>query len=550
MPLTKRLLIALTAVVAVCALAAPSALASTSQVSIIQDNNSINANPLVALTKMKSMGFTMVKYVIYWNQYVPSPNSTKAPSGVSSVATYDPYFGELDEIDQDAQKVGIKLGFMVTAPAPRWAEGSTSGCQPSNVTAGACRPSDADFQDFVSALASRYNGSNAFPAVRWWSIWNEPNYIPNLAPQLIGSTTYEGADLYRGLLNAGWDALTANGHSATKDTILFGEVAPRGISGGNKAGAAYSGQGSKPVAFLAALYCETTAGKRFAGKLASANGCDANAAAFKKANPALFSASGVADHPYSQGVAPGGKTGDCRAKANGQLKNIFCPASSKYPADPLWTDLGSISNLENGLTKDLKAYGSTKKYSIWSTEYGYWTTPPSASLNSCHSASQADCAVSQADAATYLNEAEYISYKNPRIASFDQYQLYDPTIGPWFDGLLTRAGVAKATFDAYELPLFMPTTTAKKAGNLTVWGGARPAAYDVLAKLATKPAVAIQFKGKTGGWKTLKTVTINLKSPGGYFDDKVKFTASGSVRLSYTVGATALTSRVQAITVG
>ena len=212
MPLTKRLLIALTAIAAVCALAAPSAFASTNQVSIIQDNNAIDTNPMAALTKMKAMGFTQVKYVIYWNQYVPNSKGTKAPAHVASASTYDNYFGQLDQIDQAAQKVGIKLGFMVTSPAPRWAEGSTSGCQASNIAAGSCRPSDADFKDFVSALGARYNGSvSGVPAVRWWSIWNEPNYIPNLAPQLVGSTTYEGADLYRGLLDAGYSGLAATG---------------------------------------------------------------------------------------------------------------------------------------------------------------------------------------------------------------------------------------------------------------------------------------------------------------------------------------------------
>lgn len=543
MPLTKRLLTAAAAVTAVCALAAPSALASTSQVSIIQDNNAILANPVGALTKMKAMGFSMVKFAVYWNEYVPSATSTRAPAGAGTSSTYYPYFGELDKIDQAAAKVGIKLGFMVTAPAPRWASGNPQGTS---------KPSTTYFGDFMSALGVHFNGTaSGVPAVRWWSIWNEPNYIPNLSPQLVGSTTYEGADLYRGLLASAWKGLTSTGHSAGKDTILFGEVAPRGISGGNSGfGAAYSPQGSKPVAFLAALYCETTDGRRFSGQLAAANGCGSSSARFKSDNPALFDASGVGDHPYSQGVPPSGRTGDCRAKSNGALKNIFCPASSSHPADPLWTDLGSISDLENGLAKDLKAYGSTKKYSIWSTEYGYWTSPPSASANTCHSASQADCAVSQAKAAEYLNQAEYISYENPRIASFDQYQLYDPTIGVWRDGLLTHGGVAKATFAAYELPLWLPTTSVRRASSLTVWGGVRPAADNASTVKGSKPAVAIQFKAKTGGWKTVQKLTINLKSPGGYFSTKVRFTSSGSVRLSYTIGSTSLTSRVQAVTVG
>ncbi len=540
MPLTKRLLIALSTVAAVCALAAPSASASTSQVTIVQDNNAINAHPLTALTKMKQMGVTMVKYVVYWNDYVPSPTSTKAPAGVGDASTYLTHFDDLVVVDQAAAKAGIKIGFMVTGPAPRWASGNATGTE---------KPSDADFKAFVSALGTFFNGSVAgVPAVRWWSVWNEPNY-GNLSPQLSGST-YEGPDLYRGLLDAAWSGLTSTGHTTSTDTILFGELAPRGISGGNTPGPAENSQGYKPVAFLAALYCETTSGKRFTGKLASENGCGSNAAAFKKANPALFDASGVADHPYSQGIAPDDKTGDCKLKLpRKKVQNLFCDASKTHPADPLWTDLASISNLENGLAKDLRAYGSSKKYPIWSTEYGYWTAPPG--TTACSASVTSDCDLSQSTAAYYLNWAEYISYKNSRIVSFDQYQLYDPASGAWTDGLLTKAGQAKATFDAYELPLFLPTTTAKKAGNLTVWGGARPALYDAeVIPSGAKPTVAIEFKAKTGGWKTLKTVSINLKSPGGYFSVPVKFTASGSVRLQYTFGSTSLASRTQTITVG
>jgi hypothetical protein len=454
---------------------------------------------------------------------------------VASASTYDPYFGQLDQIDQDAQKVGIKLGFMVTSPAPRWAEG-TSGCNSGQInSAFTCRPSDADFKDFIKALGARYNGSvSGIPAVRWWSIWNEPNYIPNLSPQKSGSNLYEGATLYRGLLDAGYAGLAASGHTPSRDTILFGEVAPRGI-----VGTSFDAFGSKPVAFIAALYCESTTGKRFTGATASENGCGSNAAAFKKANPALFNASGFADHPYSQGAEPTTPTSDCHG--------TFCD-STAAKSDPLWTNLSQISNLENGLAKDLKTYGSTKKYSIWNTEYGYWTSPPG--HNACHSASATECDLSQSKAAYYLNWSEYLSYKNSRIVSFDQYQLYDPSSGEWTDGLLTRAGAAKPAFDAYELPLFLPTTSVKKASNLTVWGGDRPAAYDAAHTKGLVPRVAIQFKAKSGGYKTLKTVKINLKNNGGYFTSAVKFNASGTVRLAYTVGGSTLYSRTQAITVG
>ena len=543
MPLTKRLLIPLAAALAVFAMAAPSAFASTTQVSIVQDNNNLLANPPQFLQRLKSMGVTEVKFAVYWNQYVPSAKSTKAPAGfkASSASAYSAaMFKSLDTIDVDAAKDGITLGLMVTTPAPRWAEG-TAGCSSSSVSAGTCDVNVADYENFIKALGSRYNGTfsssvGKLPKVKWWSFINEPNYIPNLAPQFSG-TTYSGADKYRQLLNAAWVGLRATGHAG--NTFLFGELAPRGISGTAPA----NGAGVKPVAFLSALYCETTAGKRLTGKLASENDCSSSGAAFKKANPALFDATGVSDHPYGQGISPTTKTGDCTLPGQGKT---FCIASGSRKADPLWTDLASISDLENGLAKDLKAYGSSKKYPIWSTEYGYWTSPPG--KNACHSATEDNCDLSQTKAAEYLNQAEYVSYKNPRIASFDQYQLFDPTIPPWTDGLLTTAGAAKPAFAAWELPFFMPTTSVKKASNLTVWGDARPCGYYKLTYgIAPKVLIQIQPHG-TGAWQTLKTVSIS--NARGYFSTTANFATSGNVRLIYAVSPNIVfASRTQAITV-
>ena len=545
MPLRKRLSIACLIVAALCALAAPSAFASSSQVTIMQDNNAINHNPVAALSRMKLMGATLVKYAVYWKYLTPAQSSTRAPAGATNPNLYKPYFGQLIAIDQAAHAVGIKLGFMVTSPAPRWAEGS--GCSGSAIPNGTCKPSDADFQAFMTALGQTFSGSAAIPAVRWWSIWNEPNYIPNLAPQTVGASTYEAPDLYRGLVNAGWKGLTGTGHGPASDTILWGDLAPRGIAGSSSFGPANNAEGYKPVAFVADLYCETVSGHRFSGRLASENGCGRSAGAFKAANPALFNASGVADHPYSQGVTPVQRTYDCRLRILGRPQNLFCDATRGHRADPLWTDLASISNLTGALDRAVRAYGSNRRFPIWNTEYGYWTNPPGA--NPCRSASQTYCALNQNTAAYYLNWAEYVSYRNPRIQSLSQYQLYDPRIGDWRDGLLTPTGAPKATFYAWELPMFLPTTRLAHAGNVTVWGGDRPALADAIRLRGFTPTVAIQFKGARGGWSTIKSVPVNLRSAGGYFTTSVHLSSSGSVRLSYSVAGRALTGRTQSVTV-
>ena len=92
----------------------------------------------------------------------------------------------------------------------------------------------ARFGAFVQAVGTRYSGrykppgaSAPLPRVNFWSIWNEPNYGTELAPQAIDHTKIEVSPrLYRGLLDAAWNALQSTGHG--QDTILIGETrAPR-----------------------------------------------------------------------------------------------------------------------------------------------------------------------------------------------------------------------------------------------------------------------------------------------------------------------------------
>ena len=104
-------------------------------------------------------------------------------------------------------------------------------------------------------------------------------------------------------------------------------------------------------------------------------------------------------------------------------------------------------------------YGSHKRFPIYNTEFGYITTPPK------HDSKKTPW-VGQAKAAYYLNWAEYISWRNPRLISFSQYLLYDPLParpgndwGGFASGLLSYGKhKPKATYAAWRLPLYMPVT--------------------------------------------------------------------------------------------
>jgi hypothetical protein len=82
-----------------------------------------------------------------------------------------------------------------------------------------------------------------------------------------------------------------------------------------------------------------------------------------------------------------------------------------------------------------------------------------------------------------------------------------------------------------------------------VWGCVRPAPYAKRDTHATQ-RVAIQFqRGSRGSFSTVKIVAVT--DAHGYFDVRVTFPASGSVRLAWTsqTAATTFFSRVQKVTV-
>ena len=507
----------------------PTPTVRTNLLSIIGDDHELQTNPSATLAAFRSLGVDVVRVNLFWESVAPQPDSAVAPAFQADDPAAYPASGWAiyDQIVRDAAADHIRVFLTLTGLPPLWASGSGAP----DKCGGPCHqwmPSAADFGEFVHAVGVRYSGhfvpagaQQPLPRVSFWSIWNEPNYGPNLAPQAIdGSKVEVSPRLYRALLDAAWSSLVATGHGPEHDTILIGETAPRGLTGPHLPG---NFAGMLPLRFVLALYCVNADFAPLTGSAATLRGCPATAAAsaeFRADNPALFEATGWADHPYPDAVAPDDASVDL----------------------PGYADFATLPDLEHTLDRSIAAYGADVQLPIYSTEFGYKTDPPYASGG-----------IPMAAAAAYMNEAEYLSWRDRRIRSYDQYLLVDPspTSGSDFvTGLEFANGTPKSTLDAFRMPLWMPVTRAPAGTRLQVWGCVRPAPA-VAHATGMRQEVNIQLE-RSGADAFHTVFTAEVGSAGGcYFDADVPFSAggpvSGTVRLQWRDAQQTFYSRVQAI---
>jgi hypothetical protein len=496
--------------------------ASHNQLAIIQDGSDLS-NPSGALQEFRQLGANTVRVVMPWFEIAPSANSTKKPNFNASDPSAYPAanWAIFDQIVRTAQTDGLTVDLTLSGGAPKWAEAKAPGGAHANALFFAWKPNAAAYGAFVHAVGTRYSGhftpkgaTSSLPAVHFWALFNEPNFGEDLGPQAINdSKTLTAPMYYRSLVNQGYGQLKATGHA--KNTILIGELAAEGFEPGPfpKSGGGLPGNfgQTRPLLFLRQLYCVDNTFKELRGSAAKSVGCPTTAAAsrkFRSQNPGLFNVSGVSLHPYGQAQSPASKSGN-------------------KPDYGLFQDTPQV---ESTLDRLNRVYGSGKRYPIYNTEYGYITNPPARQKPSFGSSY-----VSPATAATYINWAEYLSYKQSRVASYMQYLLSDPppTTGPYSgfaSGLKFSNGKQKPGYAAYRLPVWMPTTSFSRNANEEIWGAVRPAPFMKKDGTGT-PTVAIQLNGKT-------IKTLNVTGAGGYFDTRMKFPSSGSVRLAYTYPAT------------
>jgi Cellulase (glycosyl hydrolase family 5) len=154
---------------------------------------------------------TIVRAWVVWPQIAPS-----RPANASD--SFDPAyrFNDLDELVRNAQSRGLEV-LLSPWGTPKWANGGkTPNYAPRNI---------ADWTNFIRALADRYSGKHpGYPAVRFWSIWNEPNLNQFLAPQFVGKKDASPA-IYAKLYRAAYTQIKKADPTAE---VAVGETSPRG----------------------------------------------------------------------------------------------------------------------------------------------------------------------------------------------------------------------------------------------------------------------------------------------------------------------------------
>jgi hypothetical protein len=421
----------------------------------------------LALNQMQALGVDTLHTLVTWRGFVHDRDATRPPQGFNATdpAAYPPdKWNPLDDVVRGATARGIQVLITVTGPAPRWADTCPSS-ERRRFNAGTCRPSASKFGQFVRAVARRYSGSytdetgeGVLPAVRRWSFWNEPNLNAWLSPQTAKSgrrTVMKGVSMYRALVTAGASGLRAAGHRS--DQVLLGETAP----------IVPRSRGTAPLSFYRALFCVDSRGRRLRGTAASDVGCS---------KPKRLPITGVAHHPYTRGA------GDplYKRQASGDITIAYLARLR-----------GAI---QQGERSKLVPRGTSSK--IYLTEFGVSSNPPGKRMS-----------VPLDVQAEWLNQADYIAYRDRSVRSVAQFGLEDDNSfrrDTFQTGLCftdpPRPCFPKPAYHAYRVPIYV----LDRGRNVLIYGQARPAGAD-------NRRIEIQHRasGDAAPWTTVQTVDLN-----------------------------------------
>ena len=504
MTLKRSLTLALAAV-ALAATCVP-ALAGRTQVSIFQDDAVLRGSGdevrAKALAELDALGVDVVKMNVNWRTLAPAGESKPSGFDGANPASYSAdAWAPYDDIVKRARARGLRVMFALGGLAPDWASSKTSQ------SPGSGKPHLGEYRKFVVAVGKRYSGSYVvgggsspgpappsdpemplplaqqartaqagatLPRVGLWTVWNEPNLSNWLAPQRRGGTPY-APHHYRRMINGAKSGLAAGGHA--KDTMLIGELMPYGSSKNR----------IRPLEFLREMACVDRRFRAFRGKAARKRGCRGFRA---------LPGSGFAFHPYTLAGGPNVRTSH--------------------------RDEVTIAYLHR-LVKTLNRLGAKKRLKrrrmpIWVTEFAFQTDPPDFFQTPI------------GKVPGFMGLSEWLTWRNPRVASHAQYLLYDDKAsGTGFSrysgfqsGIRFANRKAKpGVYSAYRLPFFV-----RRAGSrrVEVWGGVRAAGKGRKVTIQSR-------QGKK--WRKLGRATTAKR---GYFRKTFRVSSPGKRRYRFLAG--------------
>ena len=491
--------------------------AAMSQESTFQDDNMLlysePADVARTLDTLAGIGVDRIRATVLWKVVAPLPEQDERPEfDAADPAAYPPgTWQRYDTLLALALERGMRVNFNVSAPAPDWATGTPERGDIDETY----EPNAHEFDLFVRAVGTRYSGTYtpsadapALPRVDYWSIYNEPNHPGWLTPQWQADPrrprdfVETSPRIYRDLVDAAYDALVATGHE--RDTILVGETAPKGL---NKLGIT---RGIKPGRFIKQLYCLDDNLQFLAGQAAQDRGCPTGdqARRFVEQHPGLFRFTGWAHHPYELTFAP-----------------------SRRPVDRDFFTIANLDDLSGLLRRILDRYGQPRRpggVPLFLTEFGYQTNPPD------------PLGVSPAKQASYLNQSEFIAWRNPRVKTLAQFLLVDDQPLPGYShqnpnawgatfqsGLVTIDNKHKPAYSTYQLPIHLPRSSVRRGSRLRVWGFARAAPNGA----GPRVDVLLRYRRSKRPFRKIRTVT---GAPMGYVSTRIRVRRSGYVKLQWT----------------